>query len=188
MLHLSLTQFYVQLWRPNILKHASVASSQARQRYYLAENLKIREGAYIYYEFSMYLPHAIALRASLAPGTLAFDDRFTVCSNREMLCSFPCLLDKAAVYAPPQRRALAISGCRTHHFQSMQPNRVHCRQLMSLRHFMLGAQDARPEWWTTTRPRVYRYARGMSSANSCWLTRSLTRSEAATAVFPVRVR
>ena len=30
---------------------------------------------------SMYLPHAIALRASLAPGTLALDDCFTVCSN-----------------------------------------------------------------------------------------------------------
>ena len=38
------------------------------------------KGVYIR-RFSMYLPHAIALRASLAPGTLAFDDRFTVCSN-----------------------------------------------------------------------------------------------------------
>ena len=32
------------------------------------------EGVYIV-RFSMYLPHAIALRASLTPGTLALDDR-----------------------------------------------------------------------------------------------------------------
>ena len=37
-------------------------------------------GVYIV-RFFMYLPHAIALRASLAPGTLAFDDPVSVCSN-----------------------------------------------------------------------------------------------------------
>ena len=57
------------------------SSVEARDRGELASSAAIvpgrkdkGEGVYSV-RFSMYLPHAIALRASLAPGTLAFNDR-----------------------------------------------------------------------------------------------------------------
>ena len=43
---------------------------------------EIKGRGHIKYGFSVYSPHTIApVWASLAPGTLGLDDRFTVCSN-----------------------------------------------------------------------------------------------------------